>query len=169
MQSGYLICPDNVLREVVKKKPVNKNDLLSIKGFNSRMINKVGNEFIEVINNYLGEVKDEKPEFKKSKLPQNIVQTQKLLKKKYTLKDLSEALRLSEAVVSMQIETIIEYDPETDISHLFEKETQDSILMEIKKGYRNIKDLKERLPSRITYPQIRITAAKYRANARSPA
>ena len=39
MQTGYLVCPDEVLREIVNKKPSNENELLSIKGFNQRMFN----------------------------------------------------------------------------------------------------------------------------------
>ncbi|MBT8379866.1 MAG: RecQ family ATP-dependent DNA helicase [Ignavibacteria bacterium] len=162
MQSGYLICPDNVLREVVKNKPKNKYELLSINGFNSRMLNKVGNEFIEVIKNYLKEKQDENTVINKSSLPQNIIHTQKLLKKKYTLKEIAQALKLSEAVVSMQIETIIEYNPVTDVSNLFGEETYNQIMVEVKRGYENLKELKEKLPPKITYPQIRIAAAKHK-------
>ena len=162
IQSGYLICPDTVLREVVAKKPINKNELLSINGFNNRMLNKIGNEFIETIKNYLDESQNKKSENKKSALPPNILQTQKLLQKKYTLKEIAETLRVSEAVVSMQIETIIEYNPVTDVSHLFNKETYKQIMVEVKKGYENLKELKGRLSSKITYPQIRIATAKYK-------
>ena len=110
IQSAYLICPDNILRDIVRKKPLSKGDILSINGFNNRMLNKVGNEFIEVIRNYLNDQKNKKPDEKKPSLPQNIIQTQKLIQKKYTLKEIAETLKLSEAVVSMQIETIIEYE-----------------------------------------------------------
>jgi ATP-dependent DNA helicase RecQ len=162
IQSGYLICPDPVLREIVAKKPINKNELLSINGFNNRMLNKIGNEFIEIIKNYLNENQNKKSGNKKSALPPNILQTQKLLQKKYTLKEIAETLRVSEAVVSMQIETIIEYNPVTDVSHLFSKETYRQIMVEVKKGYENLKELKGRLSSKITYPQIRIATAKYK-------
>lgn len=161
-QSAYLICPDNILREIVKKKPANKQELLAINGFNTRMFNKAGSEFLEAINNYLKEKRPLKTEQKNTALPQNILETQKLLQKKYTLKEIAETLRLTEAVISMQIETIIEYFPETDVSHLFNKEIYDKIYKEVEKGYDNLKELKERLPSRITYPQIRIAASKYK-------
>ncbi|MDH3269302.1 MAG: ATP-dependent DNA helicase, partial [Ignavibacteria bacterium] len=52
LQSGYLICPDNVLREVARIQPRNKFELLNIKGFNSRMFNKIGNDFLEIIDSY---------------------------------------------------------------------------------------------------------------------
>jgi len=166
LQSAYLICPDNVLRDIVRKKPLSKSDILSITGFNNRMLNKVGNEFIEVIRNYLNDQKNKKTDEKKPSLPQNIIQTQKLMKKKYTLKEIAETLKLSEAVVSMQIETIIEYSPFADINHLFSKENYKLIITEVKKGYENLKELKERLPSKITYPQIRIAVAKHKFSSR---
>ena len=166
VQSAYLICPDDILRDIVRKKPVSKHDILSIRGFNIRMLNKVGNEFIEVIKNYLNDKHNKKPEAKESTLPSNIIQTQKLLQKKYTLKEIAETLKLSEAVVSMQIETIIEFNPLTDVSHLFSKENYKKILAEVKNGYENLRDLKERLPSNITYAQIRIGAAKFKFSSR---
>ena len=151
---------------MVKSKPTTKNELLSIRGFNNRMMNKVGNDFIQIIKNYLSDKPGEKSEVKKSSIPQNIIQTQKLLQKRYTLKEIAETLKLSEAVVSMQIETIIEYNPVINVSYLLSEETYDQIMAEVKKGYGNLKELKERLPSNITYPQIRIAAAKYKFSSR---
>ena len=60
----------------------------------------------------------------------------------------------------MQIETIIEYKPETDIAFLFEDEIFDMIKKQVKNGYHNLKDLKEKLPTSIPYSLIRIAAAK---------
>jgi ATP-dependent DNA helicase RecQ len=163
MQSGYLICPDQVLKEVARLKPKNKTELLSINGFNNRMFNKVGNDFLEIIQNYNPKWISAARTKEKSSLPQNIVETKKLLDKKYTLKEIAETRKLTEAVVSMQVESIIEFEPETDISNLFSKDIYATIVSETEKGFENIKDLKERLPSKITYAQIRITLAKQRA------
>ena len=67
----------------------------------------------------------------------------------------------------MQIETIIEYEPSVDITNLFEKKLLEKILNEIKKGYNDMKDLRERLPYNAGYPYIRIALAKYRFNSSS--
>jgi len=40
-----------------------------------------------------------------------------------------------------------------------------AIFTEAKKGYKNLKELKERLPSKITYPEIRIAIAKFKAES----
>lgn len=163
MQSGYLICPDNVLREVARVQPKNKFELLNINGFNSRMFNKLGNDFLEVISSYKPE-QIRKPDYKrKQELPANIIETKKLLEKKYTLKEIAETRKLSEAIISMQIETIVEFEPDTDISSVIKKDVMKLIKEEAEKGFDNLKDLKERLPSQITYPEIRIAVAKIKS------
>lgn len=169
MQSGYLICPDDVLREVARKQPKSKFELLNINGFNSRMFNKLGNDFLEIITSFKPTDSIKKETKEKRELPQNIVETKKLLQKKYTLKEIAETRKLSEAVISMQIETIVEFEPDIDISSLIKKVTLQKILVEAEKGFENLKDLKERLPSQITYPEIRIAIAKFRASSQNPA
>jgi ATP-dependent DNA helicase RecQ len=163
MQSGYLICPDKILREVARIKPKNKAQLLGINGFNSRMFNKLGNDFLEVISSFNPELILNKVTKNTKELPHNIVETKKLLQKKYTLKEIAETRKLSEAVISMQIESIIEYEPETDISSLIKKDVLQKILEEVSAGFENLKELKERLPSKLSYPEIRIAVAKFRA------
>jgi len=138
---------------------------MNINGFNSRMFNKLGNDFLEIISGYKPYQPLKKELKEKRELPQNIVETKKLLQKKYTLKEIADTMKLSEAVISMQIETLIEFEPEIDISSLIEKETFQIIMSETQKGFENLKDLKERLPSQITYPEIRIAVAKFRASS----
>lgn len=167
MQSAYLICPDDVLREIAKFKPSSKLAMMSIKGFNGRMFNKIGNDFLEIIKSLELKKSKSKISINERELPQNIVETKKLLDRKYTLKEIAETRKLSEAVVSMQVETIVEYEPETDTSSLLKKETLEMILAEAAKGFDNLKDLKERLPSDVSYPEIRIAVAKYRVSSQS--
>lgn len=169
MQSGYLICPDDVLREVARKQPKSKFELMNINGFNSRMFNKLGNDFLEIITSYKPNQIFKTETKKKLELPQNLVETKKLLEKRYTLKEIAETIKLTEAVISMQIETIIEFEPDVDISSLIKNEILQTILDEAKKVPQcGIKELKERLPSRITYPEIRIAVAKFRAASQLP-
>ena len=161
MQTGYLICPDEILKEIVKKKPLGINDFFSIKGFNQRMFNKIGNEFLEAIRNFNSGKKDEsqlKPE--KGNVPQNIKETYLLLKRGYSLSSIASLRNLSEAVISMQVETIIEYEPGININNLIDQENINKINGEIEKGFTDLKDLKKRLPSEISYPLIRIAVAK---------
>jgi len=163
LQSGMLICPDEVLREVAIQRPVTDRELLNIKGFTQRMFNKAGKEFLETIQTFSEKPGNKIPETK-GKVPKNIKETLSLLKKGYTLKDIASLRKLSEAVISMQVETIIEYQPDTDVRHLFEKEHFAIITNEIKKGFSDLKDLKKRLPDEIGYPMIRIAVAMDKFN-----
>ncbi len=115
LQTAYLICPDEILREIAEKKPTSKEDLMSVPGFNRRMFNKIGDDFLEVIGSYKKEdeiAKDDSNNSERNSIPKNITETFNLLKKGYELKDIASLRNLTEAVISMQIETIIEYNPE---------------------------------------------------------
>ncbi len=164
MQTSYLICPDEILRQIAEKKPQMKNDFFSINGFNHRMFNKIGDDFLEIIQEFL-KGKNNKPKEKIAgkTIPQNIRETLNLLLKKYSLKDISSLRQLSEAVISMQIETILDFEPTVNINHLFDPELFNLITKEIKAGYKDLKDLKSRLPDEVAYPLIRIAVAKFNA------
>ena len=163
MQTGYLICPDEVLRIVAHKKPKTEWELKSVDGFNQRMFNKVGEDFIEIINDFFANKKDTNANKKIARtLPANIMETYNLLKKGYNLKDIASLRKVSDAIISMQIETIIEFYPDVELKNLFENRELELINKEIVKGYENLKDLKLKLPSEITYAQIRIAVAKHK-------
>ncbi len=170
MQSSYLICADEILRIIAAKKPKTKNELLSIEGFNNRMFNKIGEEILEAINEmqneeiFSNETKNSSTKDLQKEIPQNIIETFHLLKKGYGLKDIASLRKLSEPIISMQIETIIEFKPEVDVSHLFNDGIYDLIMGEIKKGFSNLKEIKATLPNEISFSQIRIAAAKYRTS-----
>ncbi len=165
MQTGYLICPDEVLREIVNKKPSSENEILSIKGFNQRTYNKIGKEFLEGIQKFKQKNGNETDGIQKKEnkdIPQNIKETYILLKKGYQLSSIASLRNLSEAVISMQIETIIEYEPDINIKNLIGEQEINKINSEIEKGFTDLKDLKKRLPEEITYPLIRIAVAKHK-------
>lgn len=164
MQTGYMICPDETLREIAEKKPITKTHLLQIKGFNKRTFNKLGTDFLEAINNFIEKKKEPGDNPKASRtVPGNIKETLNLLEKGYSLKDIASLRNLSEAVISMQIETILEFEPGVDISKLYKNDELTMITEEIKKGFTDLKDLKQRLPDDCSYPLIRIAVAKNKA------
>lgn len=163
-QTGYLICPDETLREIAEKKPQTRGELLQVKGFNNRMFNKLGEDFLEIIKDYSSKLEKEKSNDSDIKtLPTNINDTLKLIHKGYSLKDIASLRKLTEAVVSMQVETILDYYPDTKIEDLISAEILKIIESEIKIGFIDLKELKERLPEEISYPQIRIVVAKLKA------
>ncbi|MDP2363502.1 MAG: helicase-related protein, partial [Ignavibacteria bacterium] len=124
LQSANIICPDDVLAKVSQQKPKTKSELFSIAGFNERMFNKVGNDFLEAINSS-DTLKFSTKETAVKTIPQNILETYNLLQKKYSLQEIAKLRKLNEAVISMQIETIIGYLPEVDISSILSKDKMD--------------------------------------------
>jgi ATP-dependent DNA helicase RecQ len=169
MQTGYLICPDEILKKISSTHPKTKTDLLMIDGFNNRMFNKLGIDILEAVKEFEESKKANSAKTKKElrTIPSNIQETFRLLTNSYSLKDIASLRKLSEAVVSMQIETILEYKNDVDVNHLFKKDELETIIKEIEKGYTDLKDLKEKLPDNITYPLIRIAVAKYKSTSHS--
>jgi ATP-dependent DNA helicase RecQ len=165
LQSSYLICPDDLLRKISNVKPKTKSELMNIQGFNIRMFNKIGQEMLEAINKFV----DEKREGKKSikDIPTSIKETFELLKRGFSLKDIASLRKLSEEVISMQIETILEFDPGIEIKNLFDLKYMEMIENEMAEGFNDLKEFKSRLPSQITYAMIRICIAKNRFTLRS--
>ncbi|OGU37266.1 MAG: hypothetical protein A2315_07025 [Ignavibacteria bacterium RIFOXYB2_FULL_35_12] len=158
LQTSYLICPDNLLKRISTAKPTTKNELMNIHGFNSRMFNKIGNELLQIITEFVGNRTEIKQAVKK--IPTSIKETYELLRKGFSLKDIFSLRKLSEEVISMQIETILEYDPSLEIVNLFDVKLKEMIENEMAKGYSNLKELKSRLPSQASYAMIRICIAK---------
>ena len=159
LQSGFLICTDDILRTIAAEKPETREELLRIKGFTQRMFNKTGKDFLEIINIYRKEKVIEKNTPKKD-IPPSIKETYNLLIKGYSLPAIASLRKMSDAVISMQIETIVEYEPSVDISKLFEGTLLETIMNEIRRGYSDMKNLRERLPREAGYPYIRIALAK---------
>ncbi len=161
LQTSYLICPDDILKKISFVKPKSKTEIMNIPGFNERMFNKIGNEFLQIINQFINTQTDLKAS--STKIPSSIKETYELVKKGFSLKDISSLRKLSEEVISMQIETILEYDPTISTENLFDVNHQQLIMDEIKKGYLNLKELKSKLPNYISYAMIRVCIAKNRA------
>ena len=61
----------------------------------------------------------------------------------------------------MQIETIISYIPEIDISSIIDSDRLEKINLLYKKGIKDLKTLKEKLPKDFSYPEIRVALAKF--------
>lgn len=160
-QSPQLICSDAILREIVELKPNSPSKIMTVEGFNQWMFNKIGEDFLEAIYEFKRESSIKK-DIKQDKIPANIQLVYELLNKKYSLEDIASLTKLPEAVVSMQLESILGYFPKTNISTLIKKHEIDLIEKEISKGSVDMKEIKQNLPGFINYAKIRIVLAKLR-------
>ena len=132
---------------------------MNINGFTKKMFNKVGNDLIEGIKIFVQKNNKDKS------LPPSVNETLRLLKDGYSLNAISNIRKLSETVISMHVESILELNPELEINNLLSNEIINTINHELNKEFINLKYLKERLPNEITYPMIRITAAKFKVSS----
>jgi len=148
-----LICSDELLKKIADSKPTTTAALMEIEGFNQRMYNKIGEEFLSLVRDSL----------KKEHKPQNEIDSRfdikTLVSKKYTLEEISSLTRIPEAVVSIQIESLIKFDNSVDVKTLFKAGELKLINEKIDEGILTMKELKEVLPSSISYGKIRIALA----------
>ncbi len=159
-QPEEIICNDIILREIAKELPSSPSKLLSISNFNQWMFNKIGEDILEIILEYKLQNRKLFEKKAEAKLPENLIKTYDLLLQKQSLENIASLSKLPEAVVSMQIESLFEYYPKLDISSLIKKHEIELIKKEIKNGADEIKKLKDKLPSFITYGKIRVVLAK---------
>lgn len=160
-QTKDLICPDEILKRIIVLKPKTKNELLQVEGFNERMFTKLGEEILELINDFETGLKlGNEPMQEKKSLPQNVAETYNLINKNYNLQQIAAKRKLSEPVISMQIETILELVDDVDISALVPDARFERIKKDFEDGKRTLLDLKNSLPQNFSYPEIRIALAK---------
>ncbi len=162
-QKQNLICPDEVMRTITKLKPSSTSELLNISGFNNRMFNKIGEDFLSTLKEFRTS-EDLDKRLKNKNLPDNINQVLELIQKKYSLQDIASLTKLPEAIVSTQIETLIEAIPDLDIDSLFEKNELKLIYEKIDSGLTDLKGLRESLNSTISFAKLRIASAKKRVS-----
>jgi len=157
-QPEYIVCPDDTLREIISRKPVTRSAMMKVKGFNERMYNKLGEQLLEAVQTFTSPRKDgEELEFS-GKLPVNLTDTLKLIKRGYSLNEIAATLKKEEAVISMQIETILDFYPTLDLSKLVKPVHAELIKGELAAGVRDMKEIKARHPE-LTYPEIRVVKA----------
>ncbi len=162
-QPVQLICPDDVLLKIAREKPSTASDLLEIEGFNKRMFNKIGEQFLEVIKESGSDISLIEM-IKKKKLPENILPILELIKKKYSLEDISKLTKLSDTLLSIQIESLIAAIPDLDVEYLFNKNDLEEIESTINKGITDLKRLREALKNKFSYSLLRIALAKRRVS-----
>jgi len=162
-QKPNLICPDEVMRTITKLKPSSPSELLNISGFNNRMFNKIGEDFLNTLKEFKTSENLSK-KLQNKNLPDNINQVLELVQKKYSLQDIASLTKLPEAIVSTQIETLIEAIPDLEIDSLFEKNELKLIYEKIDFGLTDLKGLRESLNNTISFAKLRIAVAKKRVS-----
>ena len=154
-QQASLICSDEIIKKIADEKPDTSAKLLAIEGFNQRKFNKIGEEFLEIIRNSLSQ--NTSPQID---IPEMYQETIDLIDKNYSIEEICEFKKLPEAIISVQIETILNYLPELKIDSLMKKNELKEIKNKIDSGMFKLKEIKSQISNNISYGKIRIVLAK---------
>lgn len=157
-QPIQFICSDDLLRKVAELEPNTQSELMSINGFTQKMFNKFGEDIIFIISEYK---KKYPKEVIRKALPENLSFLRTMLEKKYSLQDISRITKLPSAVISLQIESLLEYDNQLDIHNILKPKIIDKVRDVVEKNRSaSLKELKALLPNDISYAEIRIVKKK---------
>lgn len=162
MQTPNMICPDYVLARISKIKPDNKLKLMTIEGFNLRMFNKIGEEILKEIKDYL---KQSDRDVDK-KIPDNILETYRLVQRGFNLKEISKLRNLDQAIISMQVETLISIIPDLNLQKIISDDLLNAVKEVTDSGLTDLKLLKKELLEKsgvdLSISELRIAIAKIR-------
>ena len=156
-QPPEIICNDVMLREISEKKPETESQLLNLDGMNNRVFHKIGEDILFTIKEFLKSHANNAEN--KEEVKGNLATIKKLVNNGYSLEEISGLLKISDHLISLQIESLLTYDTATDISKLIQKKEVDLISSKIDEGITELKELKQELPG-ITYAKLRIVMAK---------
>lgn len=143
-QPTKIICPDEVLLKISKIKPTTPSELLSIDGFNQRMFNKIGELFLNEINNF---------EKDKDKFLTTLIE---LINKNYTFDEIVSLTKIPETVLSLKIISMIESYKKINYKNLISKNEFEKVKEKFNNGVFDLKELFSQLDKKISYNKIKI-------------
>lgn len=143
-QSEKMICPDEILLKITQMKPLTYTQLLSIDGFTERMFNKIGEDILYQIKNFIPQ---------NDKLSKTIID---LINNKYTFDEIVSLTKIPESILAIRIESLIDICKNVDFTHLIPQKEIDKIRLKINEGFVDVKDLFQRLDKKISYNKLKI-------------
>lgn len=167
----YIVFSDTTLKEMSERIPLNREEILNIKGVGEKKFERYGEEFLQVLIQYNDQYKLRSSEDKAIK-EVSITNEEKISSHVITLNMLSEGRSLKEIAEhrGIKIDTVKEHimrcgleGIEIDWNILIPKEYEDLILEKIKEvGCERLKPIKELLPNEIDYNAIKAVMCKYK-------
>lgn len=169
----YMIFGDNTLKDMCVRYPINLEQFLDINGVGEKKASRYGELFVSEIYKYVEENNidnkwrttkvESKPDGKvstKSDKEKSYQITVKMIKEKGNIKLVAEDRELA---ITTIFGHIIEYMKEgndidfiIDFSSLFSADIEEKVLEVIREtGFERLKPIKDKLPPKITYDQIR--------------
>lgn len=168
----YIVFSDSTLREMSKYYPKDYSSMLEIKGVGEAKLEKYGDEFLDIIREYVEEhgiqqkepLQNIKPEqkSKEEKIPSHII-TFNMYKEGKSLKDISDEREIKQVTINNHIIRCAQEGLEVDLDEFIPLENEDLILDVIEMvGTERLKPIKEELPAEIDYLAIKAVICKYK-------
>lgn len=163
-QAEEMICNDEIMKKIAELKPESHSKLLEVEGVTNRLLNKIGDDVINTVKEFLRN--QNASQINNNKIPENLSSVLKLVDKGYSLDEISSLMKLSDHLISIQIETLLHLDSKLNISKLMTKTQHELIKNKIDAGFTEMKELKEELSNEVNYSKIRIVLAKWKVSRR---
>ncbi|NPV12504.1 MAG: RecQ family ATP-dependent DNA helicase [Ignavibacteria bacterium] len=158
-QPEFLICSDEILRELSIKMPRTKEEFYLIPNMTEKIFLKCGEAMLEEINNFILENFSSNNE-KDKLLPENVRITLNMIREGLSLIEICERRNLSDTIIGEHIVTLIDNSYEFDISKLIPQEHIELIEKVVNETNTNFLPLiKSKLPQDISFAEIRIYLA----------
>ncbi|MBW9151115.1 DNA helicase RecQ [Clostridium estertheticum] len=180
----YIVFADSALREMSEYFPVNEKEMLNIKGVGESKLNKYGEEFIQVIKEYMkennieikaeilyneddGDKTDsaiERDPKNEDKVPSYII-TYNMYKDGKSIEEIIRERKLKSLTVQEHIFKCAAEGLDVNLDDFIPK-NQEALILEVieKIGAAKLRPIKEELPEEIDYLAIKATIFKYANN-----
>ena len=164
----YLIFHDNTLHAMGRHLPLSRSSMLMISGVGEVKFKKYGQEFIEVIEQYVVEnnlseqVKQESLPRRRPKKDSHLL-TYQLFTSGKSLAEIAAARDLSPRTIEEHLFKCSREGLDLDLDCLIPSDYEEEILLAIKKlGSTRLKPIKEILPDEVGYTAIKAVLCKYK-------
>ncbi len=155
-QPNFMICSDEILREISVQMPRTKNEFFRIKGVGEKIFLKCGEAMIQEVNSFLNEIQNDRDD-KAKNLPQNIRTTLNMIREGMSLVEICEKRNLSDTIISEHVQTLLENSFDINIAQLIPLKNIELIKEAIEKSESNfLPVIKSHLPKEISFAEIRI-------------
>ena len=165
----YIIFHDASLKEMATYMPQNREEFFKIKGVGQKKYETYGEEFINLINEYIEEgglnINVIRQQIKKGKTnikTDRYEQTYEHYLRGLTLEEIAKSRNLTTNTIINHLARCEERGKTIDWSRFIDTEKENKILQVIEKvGAEKLRPIKEVLPEEITYEDIRLVVCKH--------
>jgi ATP-dependent DNA helicase RecQ len=155
----FVIFADTALKDMCVKKPLSKEEFLTVTGVGQNKLEKYGEQFIEAITAYLKEnpERGEDTEKPKKATADSHLESYTLYKEQMSVEEISKRRGLAVSTVESHLIQCMQEGMDVDMEHLIPDEYVTEIESAIQQaGGEKLKPIKELLPEEISYFMIKV-------------